>query len=191
MAHFSPSYYTRGSIECWDAIRDWGLNYHLGCAVKYICRAGYKDANVTKMLTRKRLTLKRLSTILKMNSTTPHLQNQSLQEQSIEFRDVYGIQNGLNNRTMQRDLIVEEFKEFMYAATEESYESELKELADLVYVCFQYAENMEWDLETALNRVHESNLSKLGLDNKPIRRSDGKVMKGPNYKPPNLSDLVK
>jgi hypothetical protein len=45
MAHFSPSYYTRGSIECWDAIRDWKLNYHLGCAVKYICRAGYKDAN--------------------------------------------------------------------------------------------------------------------------------------------------
>ena len=146
---------------------------------------------VTKMLTRKRLTLKRLSTILKMNSTTQHLQNQSLQEQSIEFRDVYGIQNGLNNRTMQRDLIVEEFKEFMYAATEESYESELKELADLVYVCFQYAENMEWDLETALNRVHESNLSKLGLDGKPIRRSDGKVMKGPNYQPPNLQDLVK
>jgi hypothetical protein len=45
MAHFSPTYYTRGSIECWDAIRDWELNYHLGCAVKYICRAGYKDAN--------------------------------------------------------------------------------------------------------------------------------------------------
>jgi|TARA_R110002050_G_scaffold84837_3_gene181079 predicted HAD superfamily Cof-like phosphohydrolase len=145
---------------------------------------------VTRLLTRKRLTLKRLSTILKMNYKT-HQQQQSLQEQSIEFRDVYGIQNSLESRTMQRDLIVEEFKEFMYAATEESYESELKELADLVYVCFQYAENMEWDLETALNRVHESNLSKLGLDNKPIRRSDGKVMKGPNYQPPNLQDLVK
>tara|TARA_R110002012_G_scaffold61934_1_gene162469 strand:- start:384 stop:683 length:300 start_codon:yes stop_codon:yes gene_type:complete len=45
MAHYSPAYYTRGSIECWDAIRDWKLNYHLGCAVKYICRAGFKDAN--------------------------------------------------------------------------------------------------------------------------------------------------
>jgi hypothetical protein len=45
MAHFSPTYYTRGSIECWDAIRDWELNYHLGCAVKYICRAGYKSNN--------------------------------------------------------------------------------------------------------------------------------------------------
>ena len=42
----SPAYYTRGSIECWDAIRDWNLNYHLGCAVKYICRAGHKDSKI-------------------------------------------------------------------------------------------------------------------------------------------------
>jgi len=41
--HQSPNYYTRGSIEVWDFIRDQGLNYHLGCAIKYICRAGYKD----------------------------------------------------------------------------------------------------------------------------------------------------
>ena len=38
-----PSHYTRGSIECWDFIRDQGLSYHLGCAIKYICRAGYKN----------------------------------------------------------------------------------------------------------------------------------------------------
>ena len=92
---------------------------------------------------------------------------------------------------MQRDLIAEEFKEFVYASMEETYEDELKELADLVYVCFQYAENMDWDLEETLDRVHKSNLSKLGLDGKPIRRRDGKIMKGPNYEPPNLSDLVK
>ena len=45
MAH-SPSYYTRGSIEVWDFIRDQELNYHLGNAVKYICRAGHKDSKV-------------------------------------------------------------------------------------------------------------------------------------------------
>ena len=39
---YSPSYYTRGNIEVWDFIRDQELNYHLGCAVKYICRAGFK-----------------------------------------------------------------------------------------------------------------------------------------------------
>lgn len=42
----------------------------------------------------------------------------------------------------------------------------------------------------ALLRVHESNMSKLGEDGKPIRREDGKVLKGPNYKPADLSDLT-
>ena len=91
---------------------------------------------------------------------------------------------------MQQALIAEEFKEFNAAVANEPYENELKELADLVYVCFQYAENMEWDLEEALHRVHRSNMSKLGLDGKPIRRVDGKVLKGPNYAPPELNDLI-
>tara|TARA_B100000902_G_scaffold394993_1_gene452545 strand:+ start:4830 stop:5132 length:303 start_codon:yes stop_codon:yes gene_type:complete len=42
MATKSPKHYTRGSIEVWDFIRDQDLNYHLGNAIKYICRAGYK-----------------------------------------------------------------------------------------------------------------------------------------------------
>ncbi len=91
---------------------------------------------------------------------------------------------------MQLGLIDEEFQEFRNAVFNEPYENELKELADLVYVCFQYAENMEWDLEEALHRVHKSNMSKLGLDGTPIRRADGKVLKGPNYQPPTLTDLV-
>lgn len=45
-------------------------------------------------------------------------------------------------------------------------------------------------LDEALNRVHASNMSKLGDDGKPVRREDGKVMKGPNYKPPVLDDLI-
>ena len=38
-----PSYYNRGKIEVIDAIEDWQLGFHLGSAVKYIARAGYKD----------------------------------------------------------------------------------------------------------------------------------------------------
>ena len=91
---------------------------------------------------------------------------------------------------MQLGLIAEEFEELRTAFNTEPFENELKELADLVYVCFQYAENMEWDLEEALDRVHKSNMSKLGLDGKPIRRADGKVLKGPNYQPPTLTDLI-
>ena len=39
----SPTHYTRGNIEVWDFIRDQGLNYFRGNAIKYICRAGYKS----------------------------------------------------------------------------------------------------------------------------------------------------
>ncbi len=42
----SPTYYRRGNVEVWDFIRDQGLSYHLGNAVKYICRAGYKDSMI-------------------------------------------------------------------------------------------------------------------------------------------------
>ena len=47
MAHSSstgPAYYRRGSIQVWDFVRDQGLNFHLGNAIKYICRAGHKDS---------------------------------------------------------------------------------------------------------------------------------------------------
>ena len=37
-----PRYYQRGSIQVWDFIRDQRLNFHLGNAIKYICRYGHK-----------------------------------------------------------------------------------------------------------------------------------------------------
>lgn len=45
-------------------------------------------------------------------------------------------------------------------------------------------------IEKAVKLVHASNMSKLGEDGKPIRRDDGKILKGPNYKAPDLSALV-
>tara|TARA_X000001382_G_scaffold40076_2_gene26819 strand:+ start:1708 stop:2004 length:297 start_codon:yes stop_codon:yes gene_type:complete len=41
----SPNHYTRGDIEVWDFIRDQGLNYFRGNAIKYICRAGFKSTH--------------------------------------------------------------------------------------------------------------------------------------------------
>ena len=42
----TPDYYKRGTTDVWDFIRDQGLNFHLGNAIKYICRAGYKDSKI-------------------------------------------------------------------------------------------------------------------------------------------------
>ena len=119
-----------------------------------------------------------------------------LSNTAIEFRNAFKIPNSLSGRTRQKNLIVEEFKEFLEADQSmvlmhpQDREATLKELADLIYVCAQYAENMNWDIEQALRRVHASNMSKLGEDGEPIYREDGKVLKGPNYQPPDLSDLV-
>ena len=130
---------------------------------------------------------------------TPDQHVTFLTSQAKEFRATYNLQNGRarTKTAYQKDLIVEEFKEFLEAdgflfRHGNNVQAEcLKELADLVYVCYQYAMNMGWNLDEALHRVHESNMSKLDEDGKPIyREKDGKVLKGPNYKPPTLEDLV-
>ena len=134
-------------------------------------------------------------TYQKQSITSPMKSNL---DQANEFRNAFGVKNSkaLNVRTMQRNLIVEEFIEFLEAErmlfrdTLCLLEEAIKELSDLVYVCYQYAANMGWDLDEALHRVHKSNMSKLGEGGKPIYREDGKVLKSKNYKPPTLSDLV-
>jgi len=119
-------------------------------------------------------------------------------EQAKEFRTSFNVKNSrnLSTRTMQKTLIVEEFKEFLEAEgmlfrnSQSLHADALKELSDLVYVCYQYAANMKWDLDEALHRVHISNMSKLDEDGKPTYREDGKVLKSKNYQPPTLTDLV-
>ena len=99
---------------------------------------------------------------------------------------------------LQQNLIDEEHLELAHAfldllediTNKRAREHMLKELADVVFVCHQMAAAFGWDLQTAHNRVHASNMSKLGADGKPIRREDGKILKGPNYFEPSLIDLV-
>ena len=63
-----------------------------------------------------------------------------------------------------------------------------KELADLQYVLSGMVVALGIPMEKVFSRVHQSNMSKL-VDGKPLKREDGKVLKGPNYKKPDLSDL--
>jgi predicted HAD superfamily Cof-like phosphohydrolase len=120
--------------------------------------------------------------------------------QAVGFRKGFELQSEFTKQgfELQQRLIQEEFVEVMEACAVAKHENHsiassaelLKELADLVFVCYQMAALMQWDLDEAMDRVFESNMSKLGADGKPIRRVDGKVLKGPGYKPPVLTDLV-
>lgn len=41
-----------------------------------------------------------------------------------------------------------------------------------------------------LAEIHRSNMSKLGLDGKPVLRADGKILKGPNYTKPDIRKVL-
>ena len=133
---------------------------------------------------------------------------QTLQQQAKQFRETFN-QETLDNISrygfikqrlwdMQVSLIKEEVVEFVEAAGEcfadpESQERRLeliKELSDVVFVCYQFAAAFNLDLDRAMALVYESNLSKLDEQGKPIFREDGKVLKGPNYTPPNLEECI-
>ena len=114
----------------------------------------------------------------------------TLLQQAQEFRSAYSIPTGKKQSLTQKSLIDEEWSEFHEAFHFKDENEKLKELCDLVYVCYQFAANESWDLDEAMDRVHKSNMSKLDENGQPIYREDGKVLKGPNYKPPNLTDLT-
>ena len=69
-------------------------------------------------------------------------------------------------------------------------ENMFKECLDMLVVIIGYCATYGWDVDEGFRRVHASNMSKLGLDGKPLKNSSGKVLKGPNYKPAILTDLV-
>ncbi len=93
------------------------------------------------------------------------------------------------NPILYSNLISEEFHEWLEepAGTQE----ELKELADLLYVIYGYANARGWDVEEAFRRVHENNIGRMYQPDGTIkRREDGKIIKNPDYPKVALGDLV-
>ena len=86
-------------------------------------------------------------------------------------------------------LICEEYVEWV--CEDQRSTGELKELADMVYVIYGYAQSLGYDLDEALYRVHSNNLGRMYQPDGTIkRREDGKVIKNPDYPKVSLGDLI-
>lgn len=107
---------------------------------------------------------------------------------SLEYERISFVPNPLLD--LREKLIDEEYKEVKEAIKGSSRDSLLKELADLVYVVVGTAVAMGMDFDGAFAEVHRSNMSKLGDDGKPIYNEFGKVLKGQNYSPADMSRFV-
>ncbi len=90
------------------------------------------------------------------------------------------------------DLMAEENEEYLEAAKNNDLVEVADALGDMLYIlCGTILEHgMQHKIETIFNEIQRSNMSKLGNNGTPIYRTDGKVMKGPNYFKPNISKIL-
>ena len=87
-------------------------------------------------------------------------------------------------------LIEEELQELKEAIANKDIVEVADAFTDILVVTYGGGHAFGIDLDKCFAEVQSSNMSKLGLDGKPIYNDKGKVMKGPNYFKPNLSKFV-
>ena len=88
------------------------------------------------------------------------------------------------------DLIKEELDELQEAMKNNDLLEVADALTDILYVTYGAGHAFGIDLDKCFDEVQNSNMSKLDENGEPIFNESGKVMKGPNYFKPNLSQFV-
>jgi predicted HAD superfamily Cof-like phosphohydrolase len=97
-----------------------------------------------------------------------------------------------DKKTMQLrlDLIKEELSELEEAMKVNDLKEIADALTDILYVTYGAGYAYGIDLDKCFKEVQRANMSKLDENGKPIFNEKGKVMKGPNYSPPDLKKFV-
>ena len=87
-------------------------------------------------------------------------------------------------------LIEEELSELKVALKDKNITEVADALTDILYVTYGAGHAFGVNLDQCFDEVQNSNMSKLGDDDKPIYNESGKVMKGPSYFKPNLKKFL-
>ena len=91
---------------------------------------------------------------------------------------------------LRKKLIEEEYDELKEAINKNDIVEVADALTDILVVTYGAGAAFGIDLDKCFEEVHRSNMSKLSDTGKPIYNEFGKVMKGPNYSPPDLKKLI-
>lgn len=91
----------------------------------------------------------------------------------------------------RNNLTAEEWNEYKQAVDERDLVAVADAITDMLFVLYGTAVEFGIDADLCFDEVYDSNMSKLGEDGKPIvRPSDGKILKGPNFRNPNLAAVL-
>ena len=93
---------------------------------------------------------------------------------------------------LRHSLMQEENNEYLKAVEEKNLIEVADALGDMLYILCGtiLTHGFQNLIEDIFDEIQSSNMSKLGDDGKPIYRNDGKVLKGPNYKKPNIKKIL-
>jgi|TARA_R110000744_G_scaffold312822_4_gene420152 predicted HAD superfamily Cof-like phosphohydrolase len=97
---------------------------------------------------------------------------------------------GFNLSELRLDLIEEEVQELRDGLDKKSMFEIADALTDILYVVYGAGHAFGIDLDDCFSEVHRSNMTKLGANGRPLYREDGKVMKGPSYSEPDLTQFL-
>ena len=92
--------------------------------------------------------------------------------------------------SLRYELIKEELEEFKDAINKKDIKEVADALTDILYVTYGAGHAFGINLDKCFEEVQNSNMSKLGVNGKPIYNDKGKVMKGPSYFKPDLSKFI-
>ena len=92
--------------------------------------------------------------------------------------------------SLRFDLINEELSELRDAINKKDIKEVADALTDILYVTYGAGHAFGINLDECFKEVQSSNMSKLGIDGKPIYNEKGKVMKGPKYFKPDLNKFL-
>lgn len=95
-----------------------------------------------------------------------------------------------NERELRIKLLKEEWEEYLEGEENNDIVEISDALGDMLYIIYGTCVSYGLPIDEMFEEIHNSNMSKLDENGQPIRREDGKVLKGPNFFQPNLKDII-
>ena len=93
-------------------------------------------------------------------------------------------------KKLRLDLIQEELEELEDACEKGTLIDVADALTDILYVVYGAGHSFGIDLDKCFAEVHQSNMSKLDTNGKPLYNKEGKVIKGPRFRIPDLEKVL-